>query len=103
MSSDRNVELPSPLEPGQIRVVQAGDKPVACFGRAGGTAAFEDFCPHRGGPLSEGEWDGDSVTCPWHGARFSLETGEQLAGPPCRPLKKVAVRYVERGGEENSF
>ena len=38
---------------------------------------------HRGGPLSEGEIEGEQVTCPWHGALFNIKTGEVL-GPPAR-------------------
>src|SRR5207253_9764904 len=28
--------------------------------------AFQEFCTHRFGPLSEGSFDGFNVRCPWH-------------------------------------
>jgi len=48
--------------------------------------AYENSCPHTGGPL---DWtpdkfiDGDSghILCATHGALFRVETGECLAGP----------------------
>jgi nitrite reductase/ring-hydroxylating ferredoxin subunit len=43
--------------------------------------AIAETCSHLGGPLSEGKLDGVTVECPWHGSRFSLETGEVIDGP----------------------
>jgi nitrite reductase/ring-hydroxylating ferredoxin subunit/uncharacterized membrane protein len=43
--------------------------------------SLENRCSHRGGPLSDGEIDGNCVTCPWHRSRFDLDTGEVVAGP----------------------
>ena len=38
-------------------------------------------CTHRGGPLCEGTIEGDEVECPWHGAHFSIKTGDVKAPP----------------------
>jgi nitrite reductase/ring-hydroxylating ferredoxin subunit len=35
---------------------------------------------YRGGPLNEGDRDGDVVTCSWHGPQFDLCFGEVLRG-----------------------
>jgi nitrite reductase/ring-hydroxylating ferredoxin subunit len=43
--------------------------------------ALDQTYTHRGGPLAEGEISGHEVTCPWHGARFDVRTGE-VVGPP---------------------
>src|SRR4030088_2824117 len=32
--------------------------------------AMRDLCPHRGIPLSAGGFDGETVTCHYHGWRF---------------------------------
>ena len=47
-----------------------------------------DRCPHRGGPLHLGQWDGrtGSLTCPWHGTC--------LTGPA---LESRSVPAVRRG------
>ncbi len=46
------------------------------------------FCPHRGGRLFHGAVNAERRTlkCPLHHSVFSLETGEQLAGPECGAL-----------------
>jgi len=45
-------------------------------------------CPHRDGWLVHGTINEQrkSITCPLHFSVFSLETGEQLSGPPCGRL-----------------
>ncbi len=47
----------------------------------GQTRVLADRCSHRGGPLSGGEMDNGCVTCPWHGSRFDLATGDVRQGP----------------------
>jgi nitrite reductase/ring-hydroxylating ferredoxin subunit/uncharacterized membrane protein len=63
--------------------------------RHGGTiAALENRCSHRGGPLAEGDIQGDCVTCPWHASRFDLRTGEVVAGPATvgQPVYETRIR-----------
>lgn len=43
--------------------------------------ALANTCTHLGGPLNEGELEGDSIRCPWHGSRFCLADGAVLDGP----------------------
>jgi nitrite reductase/ring-hydroxylating ferredoxin subunit len=54
---------------------------VALFNINGQFYAIGNICTHRGGPLSEGFVEGETVACPWHGARFNISTGE-VCGPP---------------------
>lgn len=42
---------------------------------AGQLFAFEDRCPHLGGPLSRGEMRGRRLVCPWHGWTIDVPTG----------------------------
>lgn len=46
---------------------------------------MESRCSHRGGPLHEGEVVDGCLECPWHGARFDLDTGEVRRGPASAP------------------
>ena len=71
------------LAPGQAKKVEANGKTIAVFNVGGSYHAMDDTCTHRGGPLSEGHVEGDVVTCPWHGAKFRIASGEVL-GPPAR-------------------
>jgi nitrite reductase/ring-hydroxylating ferredoxin subunit/uncharacterized membrane protein len=43
--------------------------------------ALKDTCSHAGGPLSEGELKGDTITCPWHGSVFRITDGGVVHGP----------------------
>ena len=60
------------LQPGTSICVEAGGHPIALFNVEGTFYAIADTCTHRGGPLSQGEVDTTTVTCPWHGAQFDL-------------------------------
>ncbi len=44
----------------------------------GALFAIPDKCTHLGGPLGKGKLEGSTVTCPWHGAKFDVRTGEAL-------------------------
>jgi nitrite reductase/ring-hydroxylating ferredoxin subunit len=56
--------------------------------------AFQEFCTHRFGPLSEGSFHGFNVQCPWHNSCFDIQTGKVTNGPAKVDLKtlKVEVR-----------
>ena len=57
-------------------------------------AALNDTCTHRGGPLSEGEIEGEQVTCPWHGAIYNIKNGEVLSPPAPRGVACYNVRVA---------
>jgi nitrite reductase/ring-hydroxylating ferredoxin subunit len=59
----------------------------------GALRAFPAECPHQLGPLGEGRVESGVVTCPWHGYRFDLATGDNLSGQRCQlqPLPAVEV------------
>ncbi len=84
-----------PVGTGKKLVV--GGRTLALFNVDGAFHAIDDTCPHRGGPLSEGELAGTEVTCPWHGARFDVTSGAVL-GPPARSA--VASYKVQVVGDE---
>ena len=68
---------------------------IAIFRLLDGYAAIDAHCPHAAGPLHDGIVADSCVTCPLHGRRFDLTTGEALNGP-----EAVAVHDVEeRDGE----
>jgi nitrite reductase/ring-hydroxylating ferredoxin subunit/multimeric flavodoxin WrbA len=49
---------------------------IAVFNLDGTFHAISNSCIHKGGPLSKGSLDGDIVTCPWHGWKYSVKTGK---------------------------
>lgn len=54
--------------------------------------ALAETCSHFSGPLAEGKLIGNSIVCPYHNSRFSLEDGRVLDGPAVHPQPCLAVR-----------
>src|SRR6187549_1238243 len=51
---------------------------LALYNVDGEFYATENFCPHKGAPLSEGTLCGHIVECGWHGWQFDVRSGECL-------------------------
>ncbi len=66
------------IAPGTGRCVEVSGREIALFNAGGTFFALDNTCPHRGGPLGEGELEGTVVTCPWHAWQFDLRSGESL-------------------------
>lgn len=66
---------------GSSHVVEIGDCSIAIFNVDGTFFALDNTCAHRGGPLGEGELEGDVVTCPWHGWEYNVRTGISITTP----------------------
>lgn len=75
----------SDLEDGEPATAVAGDAPVLLIRRGAAIHALHDRCSHRGCSLSQGQIDGDSVTCACHGSRFDLRDGSVQRGPATAP------------------
>jgi nitrite reductase (NADH) small subunit len=78
-------------------VVVAEGTPVALFRVEGRCYATANACPHKGGPLGEGELEGHVVTCPWHGWTWDVRTGENVRQPRLKGVACFAV--TEENGE----
>lgn len=72
--------------------VMAGDVAVLLVRIDGKINAISNTCTHLGGPLNEGQLEGDSIRCPWHGSRFCLSDGEVLEAPATFPERAFDVR-----------
>jgi nitrite reductase/ring-hydroxylating ferredoxin subunit/uncharacterized membrane protein len=69
--------------------------PILLVRRGERLFAMAETCSHFSGPLSEGKLDGDSIVCPYHASRFSLEDGRVLNGPAVHPQPCLEVRARE--------
>lgn len=54
--------------------------------------AVGGVCTHYGAPLCEGLLHGAAVHCPWHHARFDLESGRVTSPPALASLQRYEVR-----------
>jgi nitrite reductase/ring-hydroxylating ferredoxin subunit len=86
----KEAELP---EDKMVRA-EADGIPLFLVRHNGRIFAMAEKCSHLGGTLSEGEFDGETVTCPWHASKFSIEDGSIVAGPAAyaQPCFQVRVR-----------
>jgi nitrite reductase/ring-hydroxylating ferredoxin subunit/uncharacterized membrane protein len=84
----------SELPENKLLKAEAGGVSVVLVKRNGRVFAMAEKCSHLGGPLVDGELDGDIVTCPWHGSQFSIEDGHPVTGPSAyaQPCFEVRVR-----------
>lgn len=72
-----------------------GEKVAVVKKEDGSFFARESSCKHQGADLTMGMLRGQTVTCPRHGWKFDLETGQCL-NRTCPPLKKYELK-VEDG------
>ena len=94
MSGAERVPLSAFGADGRAVVAVAG-RDVAVFLVDGRPYAFANACPHEGNPLAFADVAGSTLTCPFHGWRFDLETGACLVG------ERPAERYeAEIRGDE---
>ena len=83
------------LPPGAKKAVKLGDTWVLVCNVGGRLLAVSAICSHAVKPLAAGRVRNCTITCPVHGARFSLETGEALALPATKPIPVYEVRIVD--------
>jgi nitrite reductase (NADH) small subunit len=65
----------SDLAPGRARACTIGGRTIALYHTSDGYFATDNTCPHRGGPLAEGDLIGNEIVCPWHLWGFDVKTG----------------------------
>jgi nitrite reductase (NADH) small subunit len=69
------------VKAGQGIVAEVNGKTLAIFNVDGNYYAIDNTCIHRGGPLGEGDVEGQVVTCPWHGWQYNVTTGQCVNNP----------------------
>jgi nitrite reductase (NADH) small subunit len=68
---------------GEGRAFGVDGTQVAVFHlRTGAVHAVSAVCPHKGGPLADGQIDGSVVLCPLHLNAWELATGCSRSGQP---------------------
>jgi nitrite reductase/ring-hydroxylating ferredoxin subunit len=106
----------SDLRDGDYRVVAIDETEVGVFRVGDKVVAYENVCPHAGGPVCQGKiyhqveealgTDQKSlglrhskrrnIVCPWHGYEYDIETGCHPGDPNVR---LTPVKVAVRGGE----
>jgi phenylpropionate dioxygenase-like ring-hydroxylating dioxygenase large terminal subunit len=69
--------------------------------------ALQDACPHRGMPLSCGQFDGQQVECSYHGWKFDVQSGQCKLIPSLTADQNLKVDRIHAGNfaceESESF
>jgi nitrite reductase (NADH) small subunit len=82
------------VPPGRCRSAMAADREIALFNVGGTVYALDNMCPHRGGPLGEGDLQGFVVFCPLHAWQFDVRTG-QCPTNPRACAEPIGVKVVD--------
>ena len=98
-------------------MVDVGEATIGIFRVGGRLFAYENSCPHMGGPVCQGlvipavrevidtrqvstgyAFDESEmrIVCPWHGYEFAIETG---AHPAHSSIRLTPVEVDESGGD----
>ncbi|HEU0060675.1 MAG TPA: Rieske (2Fe-2S) protein [Hyphomicrobiaceae bacterium] len=101
-------------DPGR-RVVEVDGVAVGVFRHNGVFVAYENVCPHMGGPVCQGKIIArveervrddktslglsfsrtqSNIVCPWHGYEFDIASGRHQGNPRLR-LRPVAIKVVD--------
>ena len=82
----------SDLAVGRAKTVSAAGRTIALYHTTSGFFATSNVCPHRGGPLGEGDLMGNEITCPWHLWGFDVTSGACTGDASiCVPVYEVRV------------
>jgi 3-phenylpropionate/trans-cinnamate dioxygenase ferredoxin subunit len=75
-----------------VKAVLLDGLPLLLVHTSDGFYAIENRCSHAEEPLECGRVKYGWISCPAHGARFDLETGEALTQPATAAIRTYAVR-----------
>ena len=92
MPTFQTVAKISNISPGEMKTVDLDGDEVAIANVGGTLYAFSNTCTHEGGPLGDGELEGETVTRPWHATVFSVRTGQVEEGVGETPVSTYEVR-----------
>lgn len=108
---------PDELLSGEVRLITVADIEIGLFRQGEEYFAYQNVCPHQGGPACEGlrtpqiedKFDANGlfvgqclndndmhIVCPWHGYEFHLKTGEHVRDAKVR-LRNFPVTVKEGG------
>jgi 3-phenylpropionate/trans-cinnamate dioxygenase ferredoxin subunit len=81
-----------PLALNSSEVFELEGESVLLCNSGGSHFAIRNQCTHQNSPLAEGRVRNGFISCPLHGVRFDLSTGEPRGTLTRVPVKTYAVR-----------
>lgn len=95
--SEKNFVAVATLEEvpaGSKKLVEVDGTPILLCHTADRIFAVTNICSHAHEALDCGRMRNGWISCPVHGARFDLETGEPMNPPATLPIKTYDVRIA---------
>ena len=95
-ASDNFVEVAEArnVVPGKMLRVYAHGSWIVVVNVAGEHFAIADTCSHESASLFKGALKDDCISCPLHGSRFNVRTGEPIEEPAEEPVDTYPVRVL---------
>jgi len=90
---------------GKMKHIEINGKEIVIANANGKFYALNDRCAHMNAPLSMGNLTGNIVTCPFHGAKFEVNSGKKVEEPvltssqEMEPLPKTWQNFMEHAGQ----
>lgn len=84
------------LEVGTTRMARAGGRRVCLVRTDDGVFAVDQACPHEGYGMTQGDLEGDVLTCAWHNWKFRVTDGVCLLGE--EGIRTYPVTVDQAGG-----
>jgi len=78
------VGLTGDIAIGRMASYRIDGRGIVVYHTASGFHASDDRCPHRGGPLVEGDLMGEEIVCSWHLWGFDVRSGVCPGNPEVR-------------------
>ena len=107
MSQNEYIEVAkvNEISDGKMKHVEVDGKEVFIANVGGKFYAISDRCGHMNALLSMGNLTGNTVTCPFHGAKFDVTTGKKVSEPiltpsqEMEPLPQTWQKFFENVGQ----
>ena len=107
MSQNEYIEVAkvNEISDGKMKHVEVDGKEILIANVGGKFYAVSDRCGHMNALLSMGNLTGNTVTCPFHGAKFDVTTGRKLSEPiltpsqEMEPLPQTWQKFFENVGQ----
>jgi 3-phenylpropionate/trans-cinnamate dioxygenase ferredoxin subunit len=100
MADDKNWQIigdSSQVAEGRGMAFFVNDIRIAVLRSEGKLYALDEMCTHAEASLAFGHIENGCVSCPWHYAQFSLETGEAISLPAVEGVQAYPVRETPDG------
>jgi nitrite reductase/ring-hydroxylating ferredoxin subunit len=84
------------LAEGSMKMVKVDGRRICVVRTADGVHAIDNACPHEGYGMTQGDLDGDLVTCAWHNWKFRVSDGVCVLGE--EDIQTHGVDIDDEGG-----